>query len=409
MPFDVELLSLFGLDGDARSGVVSHLDQHLTSAKWSGNDVNSLILGDPSSSALGLANLLRVDLFELFGQLQRGVDAIVDEFSRAGSSHDKECLDYVLNKRAGASHTQFKNSPFPRDCDADGLRDDRKTPSGDGMALADFVAHPSSRLAQLTPAHVLAIRLYSTAAFHSLNGPLRDRERTTPHQFAATVFFLADGIKKLRALEADKMQKGSTTHRSRDSGEGSDAVDLWRGMKNVRAMDEFQKKGGTEPAMMSTTSSLSIAVTYGLSAKSLLFKIKSKSFMSRGADISFLSCFPSEAEFLYPPLTYLRPTGRSATCTFTPEQLGVQQHFPLGISWTDVGESPPEGCEELDARTLALALKNTTDFTKVNLENHLDGRTLAPHHYVRSGNSYFQPSQDLRLSFSVIEVEPQFA
>ena len=33
--------------------------------------------------------------------------------------------------------------------------------------------------------------------------------------------------------------------------------------------------------------------------------------MDRGADISWLSAFPGEAECLYPPLTYLRPTGAS--------------------------------------------------------------------------------------------------
>ena len=27
-------------------------------------------------------------------------------------------------------------------------------------------------------------------------------------------------------------------------------------------------------------------------------------------DISYLSAFPNEAEYLYPPLTFLKPTGR---------------------------------------------------------------------------------------------------
>ena len=29
--------------------------------------------------------------------------------------------------------------------------------------------------------------------------------------------------------------------------------------------------------------------------------------MDRGADLTYLSCFPAEAEYLYPPLTYLQP------------------------------------------------------------------------------------------------------
>ena len=80
---------------------------------------------------------------------------------------------------------------------ANGLRSDRKTASGDGMTLDDFVAHDHAKTAHLTKAHVLAIRLYSTAAFISLNGPLRDRKRTSPHPFAATGFFLAYARREL--------------------------------------------------------------------------------------------------------------------------------------------------------------------------------------------------------------------
>ena len=66
--------------------------------------------------------------------------------------------------------------------------------------------------------------------------------------------------------------------------------------------EEFLEQGGSESALMSTTSELEVAVGYALSPNSLLFKIRTASFMQRGADISFLSAFPAEAEFLYPPL-----------------------------------------------------------------------------------------------------------
>ena len=58
------------------------------------------------------------------------------------------------------------------------------------------------------------------------------------------------------------------------------------------------------------TSDPSVAVAYGQSKHSLLFKIVSRSIMTRGADITFLSAFPGEKEYLYPPLTFLQPTGR---------------------------------------------------------------------------------------------------
>ena len=61
---------------------------------------------------------------------------------------------------------------------------------------------------------------------------------------------------------------------------------------------------------MSTTADLAIAVQYSLSESSLLFRIVTNSFMQRGADLHFLSAFPGEAEYLYPPLTFLCPTGR---------------------------------------------------------------------------------------------------
>jgi hypothetical protein len=74
---------------------------------------------------------------------------------------------------------------------------------------------------------------------------------------------------------------------------------------------------------MSTTTDLEVAVRYSLSQHSLLLKIRTKSFMQRGADLHFLSAFPAESELLYPPLTYLKPTGRivrdvlAARCKFT--------------------------------------------------------------------------------------------
>ena len=37
--------------------------------------------------------------------------------------------------------------------------------------------------------------------------------------------------------------------------------------------------------------------------------LHSKNFMDRGVDLSWVSAFPHEAEYLYPPLSYLKPTG----------------------------------------------------------------------------------------------------
>ena len=82
---------------------------------------------------------------------------------------------------------------------------------------------------------------------------------------------------------------------------------FWRGMKDLQITDDFFNTGGSEMACMSTTSSREVAEDFAQSKSPLLFKFVSNSFMSHGADISFLSVYPGEKEVLYPPLTYLRP------------------------------------------------------------------------------------------------------
>merc|ERR1712093_690848 len=80
-------------------------------------------------------------------------------------------------------------------------------------------------------------------------------------------------------------------------------------MRDVNLPREFLEHGGTEVAPMSTTSDLSVAVRYSLSANSVLLRLETDSFITRGADVSYVSAFPSENEYLYPPLVYLKLSG----------------------------------------------------------------------------------------------------
>ena len=68
---------------------------------------------------------------------------------------------------------------------------------------------------------------------------------------------------------------------------------------------------------MSTTSDLSVALRYSASrtmtSDHVLLRLITDSFYDRGPNVSFLSAFPNEAEYLFPPLTYLQPTGRTET------------------------------------------------------------------------------------------------
>ena len=73
---------------------------------------------------------------------------------------------------------------------------------------------------------------------------------------------------------------------------------------------DFMVSGGCELAVMSTSTSLSVAAEYavGTDAKvPLLFRIKVNSPMDMGADVSWLSAFPQEAEVIYPPLSFMQP------------------------------------------------------------------------------------------------------
>ena len=163
-----------------------------------------------------------------------------------------------------------------------------------GKTLADFVNHEYSRLAQLLRPHVLALRMYTSSSYPCFNRPLRERQK--PHPFAMAVYYLADGLKKLRAVAAQIDPAGFTQE-----------VVLWRGMQDLTLdQDEFTTKGGTELAPMSTSRSKSVAFKYASSRAPLVFKYKTRG-LGRGCSIGYLSLYPKEEEYLYPPLTYLLP------------------------------------------------------------------------------------------------------
>ena len=69
--------------------------------------------------------------------------------------------------------------------------------------------------------------------------------------------------------------------------------------------------GGTERAPMSTTTSFHVAIQYGASSNALIFKVKTDNFRQRGANIGFLSAFPTEEEWLFRlPARYLPSADR---------------------------------------------------------------------------------------------------
>jgi hypothetical protein len=79
---------------------------------------------------------------------------------------------------------------------------------------------------------------------------------------------------------------------------------------------------------MSTTTDIKTAVDYSTSTDSLIFKIVTKNKLQRGAELQWLSAFPAEAEILYPPLTYLQPTGRTQTIEINDHRFTIVEVSP---------------------------------------------------------------------------------
>ena len=231
-----------------------------------------------------------------------GVEAIRKEFNNYGTKEDKELMDYVLNKEAGSVDTEYQDE-YRLDCRRDGtllperIIFDETIQKTRGMRLQDFVNEAHNRGFNLSPAMVMALRLYSTKAYKSINDAFRDRERRgerRKYPFSVTMYFIDKALDELKG---------------EDHSDGR--MDLWRGYHDVSTIPEdFLKSGGTELAPMSTTSDLDVALKYAFRGefKNLtIFRIRTTNSLERGADISWLSCFPAENEYLYRPITTLIP------------------------------------------------------------------------------------------------------
>jgi len=279
----------------------------------------TLVMGQPKDAALGIARYLNRTDDEIdkaiWAGMGRGLDAIREEWAAAGTEDDRICLEYVLHGRAGEHDRRWQHAGdkmmdvFDDPADRDGRH---------GRGLSHFVQHAHARAAGLLTEHVVALRMYTTAAYRSINAPLRrsNEPGASPHPFPVTVAYLADGIKRLRAVNA-------VAHDAYEAG------DYWRGMRDVEVLDDFYSNGGTELAPMSTSRDLSVALHYSAKAdKRLIFKIATDTFMSRGANLLFLSAFPDEVEFLYPPLTYLQPTGNEETVMANEIQFQIIEVVP---------------------------------------------------------------------------------
>ena len=65
------------------------------------------------------------------------------------------------------------------------------------------------------------------------------------------------------------------------------------------------------------------AICKGVKNGALLMRLKTKNSLERGAELTWLSVFPGEAETLYPPLTFMQPTGREQVIEYDGIKLTV--------------------------------------------------------------------------------------
>ena len=167
------------------------------------------------------------------------------------------------------------------------------------MRFYDFVALPEAQRANLDPPLVLALRLYTTAAFMSINTPLRKlspqgNQCAQPHPFPNLVRF---SLRRSSSF-AQTTCPSATPHGKRsictvDSKTPSRVKILW--------------SGGSELATMSTTPSIEVALRYAASAAPILLRLRIDNFLQHGASTAFCPAFPDESEVVYPPQTFMLP------------------------------------------------------------------------------------------------------
>jgi hypothetical protein len=227
----------------------------------------AIVVGSLADATAGIGSLLLGGGSDqqLHALALEGEAAIEREFMASGTAEDKSNLAKV---RAGTY--------------------------GDGKTLGALMAHDSTTVAGLQPYHVLALRLYTTSSYRSINNPMRTTPPTRPHPFPGTTYFINEGIKKLRHVAAM-------------TPAGQQPRTLWRGVNGLALTADFMAQGGTEFACMSTSANEATAANFAKAgANPMLFKYDTKNCADRGADVAFLSVYEGEAEVLYPPLTFLR-------------------------------------------------------------------------------------------------------
>lgn len=238
-----------------------------------------LILGQAVEAARSLRETLGLSVEEFGAKVALGEKAIEMEFEAHGGDDDKGNLHYVLHCKAGDMETmpehlkaQIQNRKYHGGVLNVGELDE----GHEGMTLGDFLVHEHAQIANLTRPELLAMRLYTSSSYPRFNKPMRDQ--TQPHPFGMSVYWLAEGVRKMRAVAAQLHPEEFTKR-----------VELWRGMSDMKLdMAAFNAHGGAERALMSTSRAKGVAQQYAASKCPLMFKYVTRG-LGRGVAIDFCS------------------------------------------------------------------------------------------------------------------------
>jgi len=165
----------------------------------------------------------------------------------------------------------------------------RRDQGNEGRRLDFFCQCAEAQKAKLTPAEVVAARLYTGPVYQPINAALR---AGVVDLWATTIACLYQAVLKLSFLsKPTRVYRGVKEHERQLPQAFLD-----------RSEGEFA--GGVERAFMSTTTDPAVAVSYAGDGPGSIF-IMDFGMASRGASLRFLSQFPHEDELLFPPKTML--------------------------------------------------------------------------------------------------------
>ena len=176
---------------------------------------------------------------------------------------------------------------------------------------------------------------------------------------------------------------------------------LWRGIKGVKAPEEFLRKGGTELAPMSSTCDLRVAARYARGVPdALLFMLLVDNFMQEGADLTFLSAFPQERETRHPP-PHTRTHIHARTVIASPPLTllsGARVPLPAAdLPGADGADPPPPARRHaLHHRGGCAALPVVS---RARGSQHPPGTHLVTSQVVLLGRLFFSPSIPIAATF----------